>query len=70
MSRNDASTTHGTATLSAPTQSDTSHPIPIRRASRNTGIAAVAIRNAFSRWALSKLAGTLPSPNAGEISTG
>ena len=34
VSRNDASATHGTATLSAPTQSATSRPSPILRASR------------------------------------
>ncbi len=34
VSRNDASATHGTATLNAPAQSATSRPSPIRRASR------------------------------------
>jgi hypothetical protein len=70
VSRNDERTTHGTAAASAPAQRLPSLPTPVWRASRNTGTAAEAITNAFSRCAATRLSSMLPLPNTGEMRTG
>src|SRR5665213_2665833 len=70
VSRNDASTSHGTATVSAAASADAQTLRVTRSASRYAGIAADAIANAFSTCARCKPSATVPVANAGASTSG